>query len=52
MAFAVSDDAELLLGAMAYIGAVHRAVGPNALPASGVGECVLATILADPALSD
>lgn len=37
---------------MAYIGAVHRAVGSNTLPAAGVGECVLAAILADPGLSD
>jgi len=52
MPFAVSDDADLLLGAMAYIGAVHRAIAPTTLPAPGVGECVLAAILADPALSD
>ena len=52
MAFAVRDDAELLLGAMAYIAAVHRAIAPTTLPAPGVGECVLAAILADPALSD
>lgn len=53
MAFAVSDDAELLLSAMAYIGAVHKAVtGQETLPALGVGECVLAVILGNPALSD
>jgi len=52
MAFSVHDDTDLLLGAMAYIGALHRAVAPNALPAPGVGECVLEAILADPALSD
>ena len=52
MPFAVSDDAELLLAAMAYIGVVHRAVAPTTLPAPGVGECVLPAILADPALSD
>jgi hypothetical protein len=52
MAFAVSDDAELLLSAMAYIGAVHRVTALNTLPAPGVGECVLAAILGDPALSD
>ena len=53
MAFAASDDAELLLSAMAYIGAVHKAVtAQNTLPVSGVGECVLAAILDDPALSD
>ena len=52
MALSVHDDTDLLLGAMAYIGAVHRAVAPNALPAPGVGECVLEAILADPALSD
>jgi hypothetical protein len=39
MAFAVSDDAELLLSAMAYIGTVHKAVtAQDTLPASGVGE--------------
>jgi hypothetical protein len=52
MALAVSDDAELLLAAMAYIGAVHRAEATNMLPAPGVGECVLESILTDPALSD
>jgi hypothetical protein len=52
MAFAVRDDAELLLGAMAYIAAVHRAIAPTTLPAPGVGECVLAAVLADSTLSD
>jgi hypothetical protein len=53
MAFAVSDDVELLLSAMAYIEAVHSAVtAQHTLPAPGVGECVLAAILGDPALSD
>jgi hypothetical protein len=53
MAFAVSDDVELLLSAMAYIEAVHKAVtAQHTLPAPGVGECVLAAILGDPALSD
>jgi hypothetical protein len=53
MGFAVSDDSELLLSAMAYIGAVHKGVtAQDTLPAPGVGECVLAVILGDPALSD
>ena len=53
MAFSVHDDTDLLLGAMAYIGAVHKGVTAlNTSPAAGVGECVLAAILADPALSD
>ena len=53
MAFAVSDDAELLLSAMAYIEAVHKDVtSQHTFPAPVVGECVLAVILGDPALSD
>src|SRR5579864_6057430 len=36
-----------------YIGAVHKGVtAQDTLPAPGVGECVLAVILGDPALSD
>lgn len=53
MAFAVRDDADLLLGAMAYIEAVHKAMtAQDTSPAPGVGECVLAAILDDPVLSD
>ena len=38
---------------MAYITAVHKAVtAQDTLPAPGVGECVLAVVLDDPALSD
>src|SRR5579883_2055320 len=53
MALAVHDDPELLLNAMAYIEAVHKAItGENTAPPPGVGESVLAEIISDASLSD
>ena len=48
-----SEDAELLLSAMAYVDAVHKdSVAENTGPAPGVAGRVVGAIVADPALSD
>jgi hypothetical protein len=47
------EDPELVLDAMAYVGAVHRDLtAENTAPSSGVEGRVIAAIRADPALSD
>lgn len=47
------EDPELVLGAMAYVEAVHMDLtAENTAPAPGVEGRVVAAILADPALSD